>query len=72
MIDLLIKNIYKKYNNYKFIDQTFLNNNKKIIHCFVAKKNKAVVCLLQSYNAFNDAEKNKAINDYINYINNNK
>ena len=42
MIDLLYENTYKKEKGYTFVDQIFYNNNKKIIYCFVAKKNKKI------------------------------
>ena len=65
MVDLLYESIYKKEKGYKFIDQLFYNNNKKLVYCFIAVKNKKTECLLQWYNGFTNSEKDKVIKDYL-------
>ena len=67
MIDLLYENVYRKYKGYTFKNQLFYNNNKRLIYCFVAIKNKKVDCLLQWYEDFTKDEKDKVINDYLIY-----
>ena len=58
--------IYKKKNKYTFKEEIFLNNNKRLVYCFVAIKDGVIDCLLQSiYNGFKNDEKDKAINDYL-------
>ena len=65
MIDLLYEKTYKKQKGYIFKDQLFYNDNKKLIYCFVAEKNKKVECLLQWYSDFSKDEKDKVINEYL-------
>ena len=66
MIYKLNECIYKKQNKYTFKDQLFLNNNNRLVYCFVAVKGRAVKCLLESlYSGFTKSEKDKAINDYL-------
>ena len=67
MIYKLKENTYKKYNNYVFKDQIFLNNNNKLVYCFVAIKNNNIECLAQNLNGFQNDYKNKLINDYLNF-----
>lgn len=67
MINLLCESTYREYKGYTFIEQVFLNNNNKIIHCFVVVKNKKIDCLLQQYNDFSKEEKDKVINDYLDF-----
>lgn len=67
MIYKLNEEIYKKYKGYSFISQTFLNNNKKVVYCFVAKKSKNVECLIQQLYPIENNEKDKVISDYLNY-----
>ena len=67
MINLLYENVYKKYKGYTFKNQLFYNNNKRLIYCFVAIKNKKADCLLQWYEDFTKDEKDKVINDYLIY-----
>ena len=67
MVNLLYEKTYRKEKGYSFKDQIFYNNNKKIIYCFVAIKNKKVDCLLQWYSEFANDEKDKVINDYLIY-----
>ena len=58
---------YKMYKGYTFKVQLFLNNNNRLVYCFVAVKGRAVDCLLQSlFHGFTKDEKEKAINDYLN------
>ena len=67
MIYKLNEYVYLKKNKYTFKVQTFLNNNNRIVYCFVAVKGGAIDCLLQSlYHGFTKDEKNKAISDYLN------
>ena len=57
---------YKMYKGYTFKVQLFLNNNNRLVYCFVAVKNDAVKCLLQSsFHGFTKDEKDKAINDFL-------
>lgn len=65
MNNLLFENIYKKEKGYTFKNQLFYNNNKKLIYCFVAVKNRKTECLLQWYSDFAKDEKDKVINDYL-------
>ena len=56
---------YKMYKGYTFKVQTF-QDGVTVIYCFVAVKNDAAVCLLQSlFHGFTKDEKDKAINDYL-------
>ena len=66
MIYKLNEYVYKKQSGYTFKEQLFLNNNNRLVYCFVAAKGRAVECLLQSlYNGFKKAEKDKVISDYL-------
>ena len=65
MIYKINENIYKHYKGYKFISQTFLNNNKKVVYCLVVKKNKKVECLIQQSCPIKNDEKDKIISDYL-------
>ena len=65
MIYKLDECIYKKEKGYTFKNQIFLNNNHLVIYCFIAQKGRNVDCLLESYEAFPKAEKDKVINDYL-------
>ena len=68
MIYKLNEYVYLKKNKYTFKEQLFLNNNKRLVYCFVAVKGRVVECLLQSlYNGFTKAEKDKVINEYLNH-----
>ena len=69
MIYKLDESVYLKKNKYTFNEQIFLNNNNKLVYCFVAVKNGAVKCLLQSlYSGFTKDEKDKVINDFLSSI----
>ena len=58
--------VYLKKNKYTFKEQLFLNNNNRLVYCFVVVKNGATECLLQSlFNGFKKEEKDKAIKDYL-------
>ena len=66
MIYKLDECIYKKQIKYTFKVQIFLNNNNRLVYCFVAVKGGVVSCLLQSlFNGFKKEEKEKAINDFL-------
>ena len=67
MIYKINENIYRRYKGYKFISETFLNNNKKVVYCLVAKKNKKVECLIQQARPIKNDEKDKTISDYLNH-----
>ena len=67
MIYKLNEYVYLKKNKYTFKEELFLNNNNKLVYCFVVVKNGVVECLLQSlYNGFTKNEKDKAIEEYLN------
>ena len=67
MIYKLDECIYLKKNKYIFKEQLFLNNNNKLVYCFVAIKSGVVECLLQSiHNGFTKSEKDKIIDEYLN------
>ena len=67
MIYKLDECIYLKKNRYIFKEQLFLNNNNKLVYCFVAAKGGVVECLLQSiHNGFTKNEKDKIIDEYLN------
>ena len=67
MIYKLYENVFLKKNKYTFKEQLFLNNNNRLVYCFVASKNGVVDCLLQSlYSGFSKEEKDKVIVDYLN------
>ena len=58
--------IYLKKNKYTFKTELFWKNSM-LIYCFVASKDGAAACLLQSlFTGFSKEEKNKAIVDYLN------
>ena len=66
MIYKLNESVYLKKNKYTFKEQLFLNNNNRLVYCFVAVKGGVVECLLQSlYSGFTKSEKDKVINDYL-------
>ena len=66
MIYKLNEYVYEKQNKYTFKQQLFLNNNNRLVYCFVAVKGGKVECLLQSlYSGFSKSEKDKAIKDYL-------
>ena len=65
MIYKLDECIYLKKNKYTFKTELFWKNSM-LIYCFVASKDGAVVCLLQSlFKGFSKSEKDKAINDFL-------
>ena len=67
MIYKLNEYVYLKKDKYTFKEQLFLNNNNRLVYCFVAVKDGVTECLLQSlYNGFKKEEKDKAIDNYLN------
>ena len=65
MIYKLDECIYLKKNKYTFKTELFWKDNM-LIYCFVASKDGAAACLLQSlFTGFSKEEKNKAIVDYL-------
>ena len=65
MIYKLDECIYLEKNKYTFKTELFWKDNM-LIYCFVAVKNGAAACLLQSlFTGFSKEEKNKAIVDFL-------
>ena len=65
MVDLLNECVYLKKDKYTFIDQLFLNNNKKLVYCLIVVNGDVVHCLLESYEKPSKEEKDEAIKQYL-------
>ena len=68
MIYKLDEYIYVKKDKYTFKSELYLNNNNRLVYCFVVTKGRNTECLLQSLtNGFTKDEKDKAINEYLSF-----